>query len=108
MDKSVRRSLARLGGVLSALIAGCAGPGEHQETKPLPGGFSGHLAGYLALGDLPKSVALIPPAPAPGSPAQASNDEIGRRSFALRDTPRWALAVSDANLSFPHAAGTFS
>jgi acid phosphatase (class A) len=26
----------------------------------------------------------------------------------LRDTARWALAISDADLSFPHAAGTFS
>lgn len=34
--------------------------------------------------------------------------EISLRSFLLRDTARWALANSDANLSFPHAAGTFS
>lgn len=26
----------------------------------------------------------------------------------MRDTPRWTLAVSDADLMFPHAAGTFS
>jgi len=108
MDKCIGWSLALFSGALSALIAGCAGLGEHQETTAIPGGFPGRLAGYLALADLPKSVALIPPAPAPGSPAQALDDEISHRSFALRDTPRWTLAAADAKLSFPHAAGIFS
>ena len=46
--------------------------------------------------------------PATGSAALAFDEEISRRSFALRDTPRWLLAASDADLYFPHAAGTFS
>jgi acid phosphatase (class A) len=66
------------------------------------------LPGYLSPKALPDSLALIPPPPAAGSVALALDEAISRNSFALRDTPRWTLAASDADLAFPHAAGTFS
>ena len=66
------------------------------------------LPGYLPSEALPDSLALIPAPPAAGSVAFALDQAISRNSFALRDTPRWTLAASDADLSFPHAAGTFS
>jgi acid phosphatase (class A) len=71
----------------------------------LPPGF---LPGYLPLDALPDSLALIPPPPAAGSPALALDEAISRNNLALRDTLRWTLAASDADLEFPHAAGTFS
>lgn len=69
---------------------------------------SGLLAGYLEDKECPNSLALIPPPPAPGSAAFALDEDVAQRTFALRETTRFALALSDFDLSFPHAAGTFS
>jgi acid phosphatase (class A) len=68
----------------------------------------GILAGYLQSEVLPNSLALIPPPPATGSAALALDEEVSRKSLALRGTPRWELAAKDAELMFPEAAGTFS
>lgn len=68
----------------------------------------GFLAGYLERKEYPDSLALIPPPPAPGSAAFALDEDVARRTFALRGTARFALALSDFDLSFPHAGGTFS
>jgi len=90
-----------------AIVAGCAGFRERSggavaEVRP------GILAGYLAPGDLPNSLALLPAPPAPGSAAVAVDEDVSRKSLALRGTPRWRLATEDANLAFPSAAETFS
>jgi acid phosphatase (class A) len=69
---------------------------------------SGLLAGYLEGKEYPNSLALIPVPPAPGSAAFALDEDVAQRTFALRGTPRFALALSDFDLRFPHAAGTFS
>ncbi|MBW1812064.1 MAG: phosphatase PAP2 family protein, partial [Deltaproteobacteria bacterium] len=68
----------------------------------------GILAGYLQPEALPNSLALIPSPPSEGSAALALDEEVSRKSLALRGTPRWELAIEDANLMFPQAAGTFS
>jgi acid phosphatase (class A) len=68
----------------------------------------GALQGYLDPKALPNSLALIPPPPAPGSAAFALDVEIAQNSFALRDTPRFALAASDYDLKLPHFVDTFS
>lgn len=44
----------------------------------------------------------------PVPPVQAADDEAFRTLTALRDGPRGAWAVKDANLPFPQAASTFS
>jgi hypothetical protein len=64
----------------------------------------GILAGYLPNGAWPNSLALLPPPPVAGSAALAADAETYRVTRALHDTPRWALATHDANLSFPEAA----
>ena len=92
----------------AAIMASCAGhdgPGKPVAMQGLRPGF---VAGYLSPETLPNSLAMIPPPPAPGSAAFALDEEISRRSFALRGTPRWVLAISDADPTFPHGAGTFS
>ena len=66
------------------------------------------LQGYLDSKALPDSLALIPPPPAPGSAAFAHDEEVARATFALRGTPRFALAESDFNLKLPHLIDTFS
>jgi acid phosphatase (class A) len=94
--------------LITLIIGGCAGidyrskPAAVSEIRP------GYLIGYLANQELPNSLVLVPPPPAAGSAAFALDKDISQKSFALRDTPRWLLAISDADLAFPHAAGTFS
>ncbi len=68
----------------------------------------GALQGYLDPKSLPNSLALIPPPPAPGSAAFALDVEIAQNSFALRDTPRFALAASDFDLKLPQFVDDFS
>lgn len=68
----------------------------------------GALVGYLDPKELPDSLALIPPPPAPGSTAYALDVEIAQNTYALRGTPRFALAASDFDLKLPHLVDTFS
>ncbi|HXY57467.1 MAG TPA: phosphatase PAP2 family protein [Methylocystis sp.] len=65
-------------------------------------------AGYLKPGELPDSVALLPPPPALGSAAEALDQDIAREMLKLRGSERFRLAGLDADLDFPEAAGTFS
>jgi acid phosphatase (class A) len=105
-----RSSLRRLGLALAfgVAAAGCAGVGAPARPAPVPEIRPGILAGYLPREALPNSLALLPAPPAAGSGAFTLDEEVVRQSLALRGTPRWTLAVSDADLRFPHAAGTFS
>jgi acid phosphatase (class A) len=68
----------------------------------------GALEGYLGAKALPNSLALIPPPPAPGSAAFAHDEEVARNTFALRDTPRFALATADFELKLPVFINDFS
>ena len=65
-------------------------------------------SGYLLKEELPDSAALLPPPPTFKSKAFAFDKEVSKKSFVLRNTPRWQLARNDANLNFPQAAETFS
>lgn len=98
-------------GLVAALASAPAG-GQPAPANPpapaTPSTMAPATAGYLATGTAPNSLRLIPPPPAPGSAAQARDDEGARAALALRGGPRWDLATEDANLTFPAAAGTFS
>ncbi len=91
-----------------AIAAGCASFERQSKPAAVPEIHPGILAGYLQPEALPNSLALLPPPPAAGSAALALDEEVSRKSIALRGTPRWNLAAEDANLMFPQAAGTFS
>ena len=78
-----------------------AGPRPVPEIRP------GLLQGYLAREALPNSLALLPPPPDKGSAAFALDEEIARKSSALRGTPRWAMATSDADLHLPERGRCF-
>jgi len=88
-------------GVTAMIGAAC---GEPIAPEPLPS----DQQGYLAVADLPNSLTLVPPAPTPGSAAQAYDLERSRLLLPLRGTPRWELAKLDADIRFPAVAGTFS
>lgn len=91
--------LAAMGG--SALFAQTSAPAA-EAAKPAA------VTGYLSRGGAPNSLGLMPPPPAAGSSAQARDDDAAKAAVALHGTPRWDLALQDADLSFPNAAGTFS
>ena len=91
-----------------AITAGCAGLGEQRKPAPVPEIHPGILAGYLQPEVLPNSLKLIPPPPAAGSAGFAFDEEVSQKSLALRGSPRWQMAIEDANLKFPEAAGAFS
>jgi acid phosphatase (class A) len=91
-----------------AVTLGCAGLEGQRKPAPVPEIRPGILAGYLKPEVLPDSLALLPPPPAAGSAAFTLDQEVSRKNFALRGTPRWKLAAEDADLMFPQAAGTFS
>lgn len=94
--------------VIIGIAIGCVAARAGNDSTAVPAGFTGMLAGYLVPKALPDSLAMVPPVPAADSSTLMLDHEISRRSFLLRDTARWALANSDAKLSFPHAASTFS
>ena len=84
-----------------AITAGCA-----STSKPAL--VPDRLPGYLTSVTAPNSEALLTPPPAAGSTALALDHDISRNSLPLRDSPRWALAAMDAELTFPNAAGAFT
>jgi acid phosphatase (class A) len=77
-------------------------PEFHPEMK------LGALTGYLDPKQLPNSLALLPPPPEPGSAAFLHDEEVAKRSLALQNTPRFALAASDFDLTLPHFIDSFS
>ncbi|OPX99398.1 MAG: Major phosphate-irrepressible acid phosphatase precursor [Syntrophorhabdus sp. PtaB.Bin006] len=90
------------------ITSGCAGLQGSNRQGVVPEVRPGGLAGYLSPKKIPNSLSLIPAPPAKGSAALALDEEVSRKSFALRGTSRWTMATEDADLSFPQAAGTFS
>ena len=66
------------------------------------------LHGYLPLASLPNGLTLIPLPPEKNSAALNYDLDVNQSMLELRGSDRWDLAISDANLKFPHAANTFS
>lgn len=86
-------------------LAGCASvppPTHLAEYKP------GRIHGYLKRAELPDLSKVLPAPPAPGSAAFAADEEAYGAAKPLYGTPRWNLAVRDAELDFPAADAVFS
>lgn len=95
----------------AVIVASCTTTTTAQKpaaAAPIPEIRPGILAGYLAKGEEPNSLSLIPPPPAAGSAAQARDDAAAKAAVAISGGPRWALATEDAELRFPQAAEVFS
>lgn len=93
-----------------ALIALCgqafaqAGEAQPKVTDP-------HFKiapGYLKPSELPDSLVLLGPPPEKDSAALARDEEARKATLPLRNTSRWKLASTDADLAFPQAADNFS
>ena len=75
--------------IAGAVVAGVAAVGL-AAAQDLP------RQGYL--GDAgPDTIAILPPAPAPGSPQAEADRAIFRASRSLKDSPRWAMAIADVD-----------
>jgi acid phosphatase (class A) len=57
---------------------------------------SANKLGYLSPKDLPDSVTLLPPPPAPGSVEMKSDEDAREASLQLHGTARYALAAADS------------
>ncbi|WP_305806914.1 phosphatase PAP2 family protein, partial [Stenotrophomonas sp. YIM B06876] len=101
-----RLPLSRLLAVsLCVLASACA---THAASRSsVPEIRPGVAQGYLETAQLPDSIALLPPPPAPGSAAFALDEQVNL-ARNLRGTPRWEQAIADANLQFPAAASIFA
>jgi acid phosphatase (class A) len=66
------------------------------------------VPGYLAKGDVPDSLALIPAPPAPGSPAFILDEQVNKKALTMKGTSAWDLAERDADIAFPHVVTAFS
>lgn len=74
-------------------------PAKENPDKP---------AGYLKKSELPDSLTILPPPPQPGTPAFTLNEVVHTRAAELRGTPRWNLAIQDADLREGGAITAFS
>ena len=93
----MNRKTSALVGVTTLLLG--AG-GIALAEAPVPKGLMSSApssAGYLGA-SAPDTLRIIPPSPAPGS----IRDKADRATFlatrALKDTPRWALAINDVDI----------
>lgn len=95
---------------LLALLALC-GQALAQAGEARPEVTDPHFKiapGYLQRSDLPNSLVLLGPPPEAGSAALARDEEARKATLPLRNTARWTLARTDADLAFPQAAENFS
>lgn len=100
MAKSSVRAKLNLIGVAMMIWCSAAAAQDTPRPKAVPG--------YLQRDKLPDSLRLLSAPPAEDSAAFANDKAVSAKNLALRDTPRWKLAISDADLKFPRAASAFS
>ena len=106
----MRFVLAAFFSLALTLAAVLVGPSKaaNQASEPSIAAKMKLPPSYLPLAALPNSLQLVPPPPLRGTAAFARDEAERVRASKFRNTPRWALAANDADLHFPHAAGTFS
>ena len=106
LTDSARR--AALPALAALLASGCATVVAPTSPAELSQGRPGYVIGYLAPAQLPDTLAFLPAPPAAGSADFAADEDTYRVTRKLRDTPRWAQAAKDADLTFPNATAVFS
>jgi acid phosphatase (class A) len=76
------------------------------QTPPAPAAPA--VKGYLASGDAPDAIRILPAPPAAGSGREADDKAIFDATRALKGAPRWDLAASDADLHAEHGMADFA
>ena len=85
----------------ATIYAIMARPGIAQTNEQYP-------SAYIVSKELLDGVKLLAAPPTDESVAAGLDHTISEGTFSLRGSPRWDLATSDADLSFPHAASVFA
>lgn len=104
-------NVLRTAGVSALALLALCGQALAQAAEAQPKVTDPHFKiapGYLKRSDLPNSLMLLGPPPAAGSAALARDEEARKAMISLRNTERWKLAHTDADLAFPQAADNFS
>ncbi|WP_115572261.1 acid phosphatase [Xanthomonas campestris] len=104
--RSFRRTLT--GAAIATLLIGSGLAGAREKPASAGSVIATDARGYLQKEQLPDSLQLVPPPPQDGSAALANDEAVAKAMLQLRGTPRWDLAMRDAALGFPAAAGHFS
>ena len=102
--------------LVSISLAGCAGVGTRSaSSSAAPGPVAevpeikpGLLQGYLSDAEQLDSKAFVLPAPEMTSALQSLDTAWSEKMVKLRGSPRWEVAIRDADLAFPAAAETFA
>ena len=83
--------------LVAGLLVASVGQAQQDTTSGAsPMRRAATVEGYLAEGDHPDTVALLPPPPAPGSAALALDKALNQEALALRGSARWDMAAQDA------------
>lgn len=113
---SARPPLTATGVLLALGLAACSSgpataPRANTAIDPatgVPEVRAGVLAGYLGADQVPDSLALLPPPPAPGSAAFAHDQAAAAAAWSLHGSARGQQAIIDADLDFPQAATLYT
>ncbi|SFJ17104.1 acid phosphatase (class A) [Bosea sp. OK403] len=108
---SMTANALRSAGVTALALLSLCGQALAQTGEAQPKITDPHFKiapGYLKRSDLPNSLILLGPPPEAGSAALARDEEARKATLPLRNTARWNLARTDADLAFPQAADNFS
>jgi acid phosphatase (class A) len=82
--------------ILAGAAALCVAGGAVAQT-PTPTAAA-PISGYLAPGDAPDTIRILPPPPAAGSGRELEDKALFAATRGEKDDPRWALATADADL----------
>jgi acid phosphatase (class A) len=81
--------------------------GQDAPPAPRPAGPPART-GYLTAGQMPDVTRIVLPAPATGDPRFAADMAIFRATRSFEGSPRWAMAISDDNVSTNGIMAAFS
>lgn len=99
-----RRSFLAL--LCSICVLSCTNIKNKSSTEPKPERLGS--MGYIRVENLPDASSILPPPPTDDSAMFALDQKISKKSFALRETPRWKLATKDVTSLFPEPVNAFS
>lgn len=91
--------------ITGVAVSGVQAAGTGEQVKEI---MPGMLEGYLTKEEQLDSKEFVLPSPAKDSARQEVDNAWADNMQKLRGTPRWDLAISDADLAFPAAADVFS
>ena len=93
---------------VAVVLLGIVGALRATAGQSVPPARPPARTGYLTPAQLPDVSRIVPPAPTAGDARFSADMAIFRATRALEGTPRWAMALSDDNVSTNGILGAFS